>query len=222
MRRMTGRLRPYQVLEKCETVTIYSQTSLLVTNRQYRNRVALNAVTCDIAADRRSRSAIRGTPAEDRPPSRPMRGYAPRAFTPCLIASPARGAASGLFGCRKSRNRWMSRIAAGAKTTCGIRVRAARYPCPSSPANCRSRRPLRAGRLPEILPSGERVLRKRFTLFLTVDILRDCLAHDPVRAATARFGKLLNAPFQLIVELDRCCRHHRCHLRSKRYYLALL
>jgi len=82
----------------------------------------------------------------------PRRGCAPRIITPCRIASPARCAASMLLGRKNSRNRCRSRIAAGAKITCGILGWATRFPYPSLPATDQPLRRSHAGRFPETSP----------------------------------------------------------------------
>src|SRR5690606_8055376 len=62
-----------------------------------------------------------------------------------------------------------------------------------------------------LFPGAERILLERLALFLALDVLRNGFSHDPVRCAPADFGQVLDAPFQLVIELDGCC---RCHVAS--------
>ena len=72
------------------------------------------------------------------------------------------------------------------------------------------------------VPGLDGVLPKRIALFLTLDVLADGLAHEPMRAAVPGFGKALYALFNLGVNLDRyradrgCC--HRFLIGIDRYY----
>jgi hypothetical protein len=55
----------------------------------------------------------------------------------------------------------------------------------------------------EGLPSLKGVLAKGFSLFLTIDILRDRFTHQPVRCTLARIRQAPDAGFGVLVDLDR-------------------
>jgi hypothetical protein len=55
----------------------------------------------------------------------------------------------------------------------------------------------------EGLPRLKGVLAKGFPLFLTVDVLRDRLRHQPVRCTLARIRQAPDAGFGVLVDLDR-------------------